>query len=48
MNIFINLCKNSGIDCNKKKKKNDMYKNIIHNNKIHHLCNNIVHSNKYK
>ena len=31
MNIFINLCKNSGIDCNKK--KYNLYNNIIHSNK---------------
>ena len=37
MNIFINLCENSSIDCNEKNK-----------NKIHDLYNNIVHSNKYK
>ena len=37
MNIFINLCENSSIDCNKNNK-----------NKIHDLYNNIVHSNKYK
>ena len=36
MNIFINLCENSNIDCNKKNK-----------NKIYDLYN-IVHSNKYK
>ena len=36
MNVFINLCENSSIDCNKK------------NNKIHDFYNNIVHSNKYK
>ena len=35
INIFINLCKNSGIDCNKKNK-----------NKIYDLYNNIIHSNK--
>ena len=35
MNIFINLCKNSGIDCNKKNK-----------NKMYDLYNNIIHSNK--
>ena len=35
MNIFINLCKDSGIDCNKKNK-----------NKIYDLYNNIIHSNK--
>ena len=36
MNIFINLCKNSGIDCNKK---------YIY---IYDSYNNIIHSNKYK
>ena len=35
MNIFINLCENSGIDRNKKNK-----------NKIYDLYNNIIHSNK--
>ena len=35
MNIFIDLCKNSGIDCNEKniKKVYDLYKNIIRSNK---------------
>ena len=37
MKIFINLCENSSIDCNKQNK-----------NKIHDLYNTIVHSNKYK
>ena len=36
MDIFINLCKNSGIDCNKKNK-----------NKIYNLYKNIIHSNKH-
>ena len=35
MNIFINLSKNSVIDCNKENNKKiyDLYKNIIHSNK---------------
>ena len=35
MNIFIDLCTNSGIDCNEKniKKIYDLYKNIIRSNK---------------
>ena len=42
MNIFMNLCDNSGIDCNKKNKNEiyDLYNNIV--------LNKFVHSNKYK
>ena len=36
-NIFINICDNSSIDCNKKNK-----------NKIYDLYNNIINSNRYK
>ena len=36
-NIFINVCDNSSIDCNKKNK-----------NKIYDLYNNIINSNRYK
>ena len=42
INIFINLCDNSNIDCNKKNRNKlyDLYNNIV--------LNKFIHSNKYK
>ena len=41
IDIFMNLCDNSNINCNKKNKKlYDLYNNIV--------LNKFIHSNKYK